>query len=63
MLADGNGDFTDAMGLVMDGSAFGLGQRSQRYAAVIEDGKVTALFVEPEPGLNVSSAEAVLASL
>jgi peroxiredoxin len=63
MLADGNGDFTEAMGLVMDGSAFGLGQRSQRYAAVIDDGTVTTLFVEPEPGLNVSSAEAVLAAL
>lgn len=63
MLADGNGDFTKAMDLEMDGSAFGLGQRSQRYAAVIDDGVISALFVEPEPGLNVSSAEAVLAAL
>jgi len=63
MLADGNGDFTKAMGLEMDGSGFGLGRRSQRYAAVLEDGVVTALFVEPGPGLTVSSAESVLQSL
>ena len=43
MLADGNGDFTKAIGLEMDGSGFGLGTRSQRYAMVIEDGVVTAL--------------------
>jgi peroxiredoxin len=63
MLADGNGQFTKALGLEMDGSAVGLGVRSQRYAAVIEDGVVTALFVEPERGLTVSSAESVLAAL
>lgn len=63
MLADGNGEFTKAMGLEMDGSAVGLGTRSQRYAAILEDGTVTALFVEPERGLTVSSAEAVLAAL
>jgi peroxiredoxin len=63
MLADGNGDFTRSMGLEMDGSGFGLGSRSQRYAAVLEDGVLTALFVEPGPGLSVSSAESVLKSL
>ncbi len=63
MLADGNGEFTRAMGLEADMSVAGLGTRSQRYAAVIENGIVTALFVEPERGLNVSSAEAVLAAL
>ena len=63
MLADGNGAFTGAMGLEMDGSAVGLGTRSQRYAAIIEDGVVTALFVEPGGGLSVSSADAVLAAL
>jgi glutaredoxin/glutathione-dependent peroxiredoxin len=63
MLADGNGGFTRAVGLEMDGSAVGLGTRSQRYAVVIEDGIVTALFVEPERGLTVSSAESVLATL
>jgi glutaredoxin/glutathione-dependent peroxiredoxin len=63
MLADGNGDFTRAVGLEMDGSGFGLGLRSRRYAAVIEDGTVSQLFVERGPGLDVSSAESVLASL
>ncbi len=63
MLADGNGEFTEAMGLPMDGSGFGLGSRSQRYAAIIEDGTVTWLGVEPGPGLNASSAEEVLAAL
>ena len=64
MLADGNGEFTEAMGLTMDGSGFGLGAlRSQRYAAIIEDGVVTWLAVEPGAGLNVSSAEEVLAAL
>jgi hypothetical protein len=42
-LADGNGEFTKAMGLELDGSGFGLGSRSQRYAAVIEDGTVRAV--------------------
>ena len=51
------------MGLEADMSGAGLGPRSQRYAAVIEDGTVTALFVEPERGLNVSSAESVLSTL
>ena len=63
MLGDGNGDFTTAMGLEMDGSGFGLGKRSKRYAAVIEDGVVKSLFVEPAGKLEVSSAEAVLAAL
>ncbi|HEY3842866.1 MAG TPA: peroxiredoxin [Acidimicrobiales bacterium] len=63
MLADGNGEFTEAMGLAMDGSGFGLGARSQRYAAIIDDGVVTWLAVEPGPGLKVSSAEEVLAAL
>ena len=60
MLADGNGDFTKAIGLEMDGSGFGLGSRSQRYAAVIEDGVVAALQVEPGAGLSVSAADAIL---
>jgi peroxiredoxin len=63
MLADGNAEFTEAMGLPMDGSGFGLGHRSQRYAAIIEDGVVTWLAVEPGPGLTVSSVEEVLAAL
>jgi peroxiredoxin len=63
LLADGNGDFADAMGLAFDGGGFGLGKRSQRYAAIIEDGVVTELMIEPGPGLEASSADAVLAKL
>ncbi|MCU1495189.1 MAG: alkyl hydroperoxide reductase [Acidimicrobiaceae bacterium] len=63
LLADGNADFTKAMGLELDGSGFGMGPRSQRYAVVIEDGVVTHLAVEPGPGLEASSADAVLALL
>ena len=63
MLADGNGELTAAMGLTMDGSGFGLGARSLRYAAILRDGVVSWLAVEPGPGLNVSSAEDVLAAL
>jgi peroxiredoxin len=63
MLADGNGEFTRAVGLEMDGSAFGLGKRSQRYAMIVKDGRVTELLVEPGPGLNASSAESVLGRL
>ncbi len=63
MLADGNGDFTREMGLELDGSGFGLGTRSQRYAATIENGVITALQVEKGPGIEASSAEAVLALL
>jgi peroxiredoxin len=63
LLADGNADFAKAMGLELDGSGFGMGTRSQRYAAVIEDGVVTHLAVEPKSGLDVSSADAILAVL
>ena len=63
MLADGNGDFTKALGLEADLSVAGLGLRSQRYAAVIEDGKVTSLQVEPNPGVDVSSCQSMLSLL
>ena len=63
MLADGNGDFTKAMGLEFDGGGVGLGTRSQRYAAVIENGIVTELDVEPKAGVDVSSCENVLTHL
>lgn len=63
MLADGNGEFTEAMGLVMDGSGFGLGTRSRRYAAIIEDGVVTSLDVEEGGGVEVSSCEMVISKL
>ena len=63
MLADGNGDFTRAVGLELDATGFGLGKRSQRYGMVVKDGKVEQLHVEPGPGLNVCSPESMLAKL
>ena len=63
MLGDGNGDLTEALGLTMDGSGFGLGQRSQRYAMIVEDGTVTKLSVEAPGKLEVSAAEAILEAL
>ena len=63
MLSDGNGEFTEAIGLEMDGSGFGLGTRSQRYAMIIDDGVVSVLNVESGPGLDVSSAETILEQL
>ena len=63
MLADGNGEFTKAVGLALDASGFGMGQRSQRYAMVVKDGRVEELLVEPGPGLAASSAESVLGKL
>lgn len=63
MLADGNGEFTSALGLELDGSGFGLGTRSQRFAMIVDDGTVTHLNVEPGPGVDVSSAETMIALL
>jgi peroxiredoxin len=63
MLADGNGEFTRAVGLSLDASGFGMGERSQRYAMILRDGKVEAVMPEPGPGLSASSADAVLARL
>jgi peroxiredoxin len=63
LLADGNGDFTRAVGLEMDGSSFGMGLRSQRYALIADDGIVTHLAVEEPMKYDVSSAEAILAAL
>ena len=63
MLADGNGEFTKAVGLALDASGFGMGQRSQRYAMIVKDGRVQEVLVEPGPGLNVSSAESVIGKL
>ena len=63
MLADGNGDFTKAMGLELDGSAFGLGARSKRYAAIIDDGTLTRIDVDETGGVDQSSCGAVLGRL
>ena len=63
MLADGNGDFTKAIGLELDGSKFGMGQRSQRYSLIAKDGVVTQLNVEQGGEFKVSSAEYLLEHL
>jgi glutaredoxin/glutathione-dependent peroxiredoxin len=63
MVGDGNGEFTRKLGLEMDGSGFGLGTRSQRYAMIVEDGVVKKLAVEAPGKFEVSSAEAILAAL
>ncbi|OZB58869.1 MAG: peroxiredoxin [Lysobacterales bacterium 14-68-21] len=60
MLADGNGEFTRALGLELDGSAYGMGLRARRFALVAEDGVVTSLAVEAPGEFRVSSAEAML---
>ena len=63
MLADGNGAFTKAVGLELDGSRFGMGPRSQRYSMVVEDGVVKTLNVEEGPEFRVSAADYMLAQL
>ena len=63
MLADGNGEFTDKVGLAMDGTKFGMGKRSQRYSMVVEDGVVKSLNVEEPGAFEVSSAEHMLGQL
>jgi peroxiredoxin len=63
MLADGSGTLAKALGLELDLTARGLGMRSQRYAMVVEDGKVTHLGVEAPGDFDVSKAESVLAAL
>lgn len=63
MLADGNGDYARALGLEMDGTAFGLGMRGQRFAIVVDDGVATHVGVEAPGEFEVSKAEAVLAAL
>lgn len=63
MLADGNGDFAEALGLSMDGSKFGMGKRSQRYSMVVNDGVVEAINVEQPGEYKVSSAEHLIDTL
>lgn len=63
MLADGNADFAQAIGLASDSSAFGMGVRSRRYAMLIEDGVVRRLFLDEPGAFRESSAETLLASL
>jgi peroxiredoxin len=63
MLADGNGDFAEAVGLTMDGTGFGMGKRAQRYSMVVNDGVVEQLNVEAPGDFKVSSAEHMLGQL
>ena len=63
MLADGAAAFAKAIGLELDLNARGMGWRSQRYALIADDGKVTHLGVEAPGGFEVSKAEAILAAL
>ncbi len=63
MLADGNGEFTRAMGLELDASRFGMGPRSQRYSVLVKDGVVKEINVEQGGEFKVSSAEYMLARL
>ena len=63
MLADGNGDFAEALGLTMDGSGFGMGKRGQRFSMIVDDGVVSELNVEQPGDFNVSSAEHMLGQL
>ena len=63
MLADGNGELTKALGLELDGSRFGMGKRSQRFAMIVDNGVVKELNVEEPGAFAVSSAEHVLKQL
>lgn len=63
MLADGNGEYTRALGLEMDGSKFGLGMRGQRFAIVVDDGVATHVAIEAPGKFEVSKAEAILETL
>lgn len=60
MLADGNGEYTRTIGLEMDGTKFGLGQRGQRFAIIVDDGVATHVAVEPPGKFEVSKADSVL---
>src|SRR5580704_15283595 len=62
MLADGNGEFTRAVGLEFDASKFGMGKRSQRYSMIVDDGVVKSINVEQPGAFDVSSAEHMLSS-
>jgi peroxiredoxin len=64
MLADGNHEYTRAADMTLDLSGFGLGERSQRYAMILEDGVITHIAIEPDPGsATVSTGDAVLKAL
>jgi len=63
LLADGNAEFSRALGLEMDGSSYGMGIRGQRFSALVEDGVVKTLHVEAPGKFEVSKAEVILGDL
>lgn len=63
MAADGNGEFTRALGLEMDATGFGMGHRAQRFAMIIDNGTIRHLMVEDPGEFRVSSADSVLSKL
>ena len=63
MLADGNGEYSRALGLELDASGFGMGMRGQRFAIVVDDGVATHVAIEAPGEFEVSKAEAILAAL
>jgi peroxiredoxin (alkyl hydroperoxide reductase subunit C) len=63
MLADGNGDYTRALGLELDATGYGMGMRGQRFAILVEDGIATHVAVEAPGQFEVSKAESILAAL
>ena len=60
MLADGNCDLTNELGLTMDGSGFGLGNRCKRFAMIVDDGIVQSIDIEEPVAMDVSSADSQL---
>ena len=63
MLAEGNGEFTSAIGMELDASGFGMGSRSKPFAMIVDDGTVIHLAIDPPGGIVVSAAEAILEQL
>tara|TARA_B100001142_G_scaffold327512_1_gene385315 strand:- start:1976 stop:2452 length:477 start_codon:yes stop_codon:yes gene_type:complete len=63
MLSDGNCDLTNELGLTMDGSGFGLGNRCKRFAMIIDNGVVQSIDIEEPGAMDVSSAESQLAKI
>lgn len=63
MLADGNGEYAQALGLELDASGFGMGQRGQRFAIIVDDGVASHVAVEAPGQFEVSKAEAILEAL
>lgn len=63
MLADGNGEFSDLLGVSFDASGFGMSTRSQRYSMLVDNGEVVQFNLESGAGVDVSSAENLLAAL